>query len=309
MMKKLLALLMAAGMMLSVAACGSDAASSAASAAKSEAPAETAAVEENTAAPAENNDASAAETATGEGRTFTVGFDAEYPPYGYKDESGEYTGFDLELAQEVCDRNGWTLVKQPIDWDSKDMELNTGAIDCIWNGFTMTGREDDYTFSVPYVDNSIVFVVMNDSDIKSKEDLAGKVVVTQADSSALTALTNEEDNDENLALAASFADLQQVADYNTAFMNLESGAVDAIAVDIGVAQYQLASRGDTFRKLDEPLSTEQYGIGFKKGNEELRDQVQDTLFEMYKDGTFDEIAAKYSDYNLPDMVCLGNYVK
>jgi polar amino acid transport system substrate-binding protein len=308
-MKKLLALLMAAGMMLSVAACGSDAASSAASAAKSEAPAETAAVEETTAAPAENNDASAAETATGEGRTFTVGFDAEYPPYGYKDESGEYTGFDLELAQEVCDRNGWTLVKQPIDWDSKDMELNTGAIDCIWNGFTMTGREDDYTFSVPYVDNSIVFVVMNDSDIKSKEDLAGKVVVTQADSSALTALTNEEDNDENLALAASFADLQQVADYNTAFMNLESGAVDAIAVDIGVAQYQLASRGDTFRKLDEPLSTEQYAIGFKKGNEELRDQVQDTLFEMYKDGTFDEIAAKYSDYNLPDMVCLGNYVK
>lgn len=308
-MKKLLALLMAAGMMLSVAACGSTAASSAASAAKSEAPAETAAVEETTAAPAENNDASAAETATGEGRTFTVGFDAEYPPYGYKDESGEYTGFDLELAQEVCDRNGWTLVKQPIDWDSKDMELNTGAIDCIWNGFTMTGREDDYTFSVPYVDNSIVFVVMNDSDIKSKEDLAGKVVVTQADSSALTALTSEEDNDENLALAASFADLQQVADYNTAFMNLESGAVDAIAVDIGVAQYQLASRGDTFRKLDEPLSTEQYGIGFKKGNEELRDQVQDTLFEMYKDGTFDEIAAKYTDYNLPDMICLGDYVK
>ncbi len=308
-MKKLLALLMAAGMMLSVAACGSDAASSAASAAKSEAPAETAAVEETTAAPAENNDASAAETATGEGRTFTVGFDAEYPPYGYKDESGEYTGFDLELAQEVCDRNGWTLVKQPIDWDSKDMELNTGAIDCIWNGFTMTGREDDYTFSVPYVDNSIVFVVMNDSDIKSKEDLAGKVVVTQADSSALTALTSEEDNDENLALAASFADLQQVADYNTAFMNLESGAVDAIAVDIGVAQYQLASRGDTFRKLDEPLSTEQYGIGFKKGNEELKDQVQDTLFEMYKDGTFDEIAAKYTDYNLPDMICLGDYVK
>ena len=302
-MKKLLALLMAAGMMLSVAACGSDAASSAASAAKSETQ------EETTAAPAENQDASAAETAAGEGRTFTVGFDAEYPPYGYKDESGEYTGFDLELAQEVCDRNGWTLVKQPIDWDSKDMELNTGAIDCIWNGFTMTGREDDYTFSVPYVDNSIVFVVMNDSDIKTKEDLAGKVVVTQADSSALTALTSEEDNDENLALAASFADLQQVADYNTAFMNLESGAVDAIAVDIGVAQYQLASRGDTFRKLDEPLSTEQYGIGFKKGNEELRDEVQNTLFEMYKDGTFDQIAAKYADYNLPAMVCLGDYVK
>lgn len=239
---------------------------------------------------------------------FVVGFDADFPPYGYK-EGSEYKGFDLDLARAVCERRGWTFVANPINWDSKDMELNSGSIDCIWNGFTMTGREDDYTFSVPYVDNSIVFVVMNDSDIKTKEDLAGKVVVTQADSSALTALTSEEDNDENLALAASFADLQQVADYNTAFMNLESGAVDAIAVDIGVAQYQLASRGDTFRKLDEPLSTEQYGIGFKKGNDELKDQVQDTLFEMYKDGTFDEIAAKYSDYNLPDMVCLGEYVK
>jgi polar amino acid transport system substrate-binding protein len=217
-------------------------------------------------------------------------------------------GFDLDLAQEVCDRNGWTLVKQPIDWDAKDMELNSGSIDCIWNGFTMTGREDSYTFSVPYVDNSIVFVVMNDSDIQSAADLAGKIVVTQADSSALAALTDEEDNQENLDLAATFADLQQVADYNTAFLNLESGVVDAIAVDIGVAQYQLTSRGDTFRMLEEPLSTEQYGIGFKLGNEELRDAVQATLFEMYKDGTVDEIAAKYADYNLPDMLCLGNYV-
>lgn len=249
-------------------------------------------------------------TAEGEGTSsdrtqLIVGFDAEYPPYGYRDENGNYVGFDLDLAQEVCDRNGWELVKQPIDWNSKDMELNSGTIDCIWNGFTMTGREDEYTFSEPYVDNSIVFVVMNDSDIQTKDDLAGKIVVTQADSSALTALTNTEDNDENLALAASFASLEQVADYNTAFMELESGVVDAIAVDIGVAQYQLTSRGDTFRKLDEPLSTEQYAIGFKLGNTELRDQVQATLDEMVADGTFDEIAAKYSDYNLDQMVCLG----
>ena len=220
-------------------------------------------------------------------------------------EDGSYVGFDLDLAQEVCNRNGWELVKQPIDWNSKDMELNSGTIDCIWNGFTMTGREDEYTFSEPYVDNSIVFVVMNDSDIQTEADLAGKVVVTQADSSALAALTNTEDNDENLALAASFAALEQVADYNTAFMELESGVVDAIAVDIGVAQYQLTSRGDTFRQLEEPLSTEQYAIAFKLGNTELRDQVQATLDEMLEDGTFDEIVANYSDYNLDKMVCLG----
>ena len=72
-----------------------------------------------------------AESASGEKTTFTVGFDAEFPPYGYMDDNGDYTGFDLELAEEVCNRNGWTLVKQPIDWDAKDAELNSGTIDCI----------------------------------------------------------------------------------------------------------------------------------------------------------------------------------
>lgn len=234
-------------------------------------------------------------------KQFIVGFDAEYPPYGYKDDNGEYVGFDLDLAQEVCARNGWELVKQPIDWDSKDMELNSGSIDCIWNGFTMTGREDDYTWSKPYVDNSIVVVVKEGSGIEKKEDLAGKVVAVQADSSGLAALTDEEDNEENLKLAASFSDLQQVADYNTAFMNLEAGAVDAIVVDIGVADYQLESRTG-FVMLDDKIRTEQYAVGFKLGNEELRDQVQNTLDEMLKDGTFDDIAKKW---DLSDMVCLG----
>lgn len=234
-------------------------------------------------------------------KQFIVGFDAEYPPYGYKDDNGEYVGFDLDLAQEVCARNGWELVKQPIDWDSKDMELNSGSIDCIWNGFTMTGREDDYTWSKPYVDNSIVVVVKEGSGIEKKEDLAGKVVAVQADSSGLAALTDEEDNEENLKLAASFSDLQQVADYNTAFMNLEAGAVDAIVVDIGVADYQLESRTG-FAMLDDKIRIEQYAVGFKLGNEELRDQVQSTLDEMVKDGTFDDIAKKW---DLSDMVCLG----
>ena len=234
-------------------------------------------------------------------KQFIVGFDAEYPPYGYKDDNGEYVGFDLDLAQEVCARNGWELVKQPIDWDSKDMELNSGSIDCIWNGFTMTGREDDYTWSKPYVDNSIVVVVKEGAGIEKKEDLAGKVVAVQSDSSGLAALTDEEDNEENLKLAASFSDLQQVADYNTAFMNLEAGAVDAIVVDIGVADYQLESRTG-FVMLDDKIRTEQYAVGFKLGNEELRDQVQSTLDEMVKDGTFDDIAKKW---DLSDMVCLG----
>ena len=164
-----------------------------------------------------------------------VGFDAEYPPYGYKDETGEYTGFDLELAQAVCDIYGWELVKQPIDWDAKDMELNSGAIDCIWNGFTMTGREDDYTWSDAYVDNSIVVMVPADSEIQTLADLSGKTVVTQADSSALTALQTDRSD-----LAATFKSLEQTADYNTAVLNMNSGMVDAIAIDIGVAMYYVS---------------------------------------------------------------------
>ena len=235
-------------------------------------------------------------------KTFTVGFDAEFPPYGYQDDSGEYVGFDLSLAEEVCKRNGWTLVKQPIDWDSKDMELESGQIDCIWNGFTINGREDKYTWSVPYVDNSQVVVVSNDSDIKVLSDLSGKVVAVQADSSALAAFTGEDAEQENIELAESFADLQEVGDYNSAFMNLESGAVDAICMDIGVARYEIEARGDKFRLLDEHVSSEAYGVGFLLGNTALRDQVQNTLFEMLDDGTFANIAW---EWGLSENVCLS----
>lgn len=223
------------------------------------------------------------------GTVFTVGFDAEYPPYGYMDENGEYTGFDLELAQAVCDLEGWELVKKPINWDSKDMELNSGSIDCIWNGFTMNGREDAYTWSDPYMDNSQVFVVAADSGISTLADLAGKVVEVQTDSSAEAAL---KDNQE---LSSSFGTLQTVADYNMAFMDLEMGAVDAIAMDVIVAGYQIEQRadGDNYVILDETLAAEEYGIGFKKGNEELRDKVQAALEEMAADGTMAEISDKW----------------
>ena len=233
--------------------------------------------------------------------TFIVGFDAEFPPYGYKDDNGEYVGFDLDLAQEVCDRNGWTLKKQPIEWNSKDMELNSGSISCIWNGFTMNGREDDYTWTKPYVDNSQVVVVRKDSGITQLNDLSGKVVAVQADSSALAALTGEDASEENKALCETFKDLQQVGDYNSAFMNLESGAVNAICMDIGVANYEIESRGDKFMMLEDRLSSEEYGIGFKKGNTELRDKVQATLLDMLADGTFDEIAEKWG---LEESICL-----
>ena len=232
---------------------------------------------------------------------FVVCFDAAFPPYGYQDDSGEYVGFDLDLAQEVCSRNSWELVKMPIDWDSKDMELNSGTISCIWNGFTMNGREDDYTWSDPYVDNSQVFVVKSDSGITTFDDLSGKTVAVQTDSSAEAAL-NEEDN---AALKDSFKELLGVGEYNTAFLNLESNAVDAIAMDIGAAKYQLESRDGDFTILDQPLAAEQYAVGFKKGNTELKDKVQKTLDEMAEDGTVDKIAEKYADYGVTGAICIG----
>lgn len=234
--------------------------------------------------------------------TLIVGFDASFPPYGYKDDDGEYVGFDLELAQEVCDRNDWKLVKQPVDWDAKDMEIDSGTIDCIWNGFTMNGREDEYTWSDPYIDNKQVMVVATDSGINSFDDLSGKLVETQADSSALAALQGDQKK-----LADTFGSLTEIAEYNTAFMDLESGACDAIAMDIGVAYYQINSRKnpDDYKVLDEEISSEQYAVGFKLGNEELRDKVQATLDEMAEDGTVAKIAEKYEDFGVPGSLCIG----
>lgn len=243
---------------------------------------------------------SAAASNLADKKTFTVGFDAEFPPYGYMDENGEYTGFDLEMAQAVADLEGWELVKQPIDWDSKDMELSSGSIDCIWNGFTMDGREDAYTFSDPYIDNSQVWVVPADSGISTPADLAGKIVGVQKDSSALAAL----ESDENADLTNSFAKLTQYGDYNTAFMDLEAGGIDALALDVGVADYQLKNRGDAFVKLDDLLASEKYGIGFLKGNTELKDKVQEDIYTLYDEGKVTELADKY---NLGDFLCIEEY--
>lgn len=291
MMKKFAAMLLTGVMAISLAACGG---SSGASTSTDSAAAEPAA-EETAAAEAPAADAAA----TAEDTEFVVGFDAEYPPYGYLDEAtGDYTGFDLELAEELCKRRGWTLVKQPINWDNKDAEIDSGTIDCIWNGMTYTGREAAYTWSKPYVNNSIVIAVLADSDIQTAADLAGKVVIVQSDSSAETALKSEE----LAALTGTFADLQRNPSYNTCFTDMKSGAVDAVAVDIGVARYQMRNNPDAFRILEEPISTEQYAIAFKLGNEALRDQVQETYDEMLADGTVMKVAEKYADDNLPDML-------
>ncbi len=225
--------------------------------------------------------------------TLIVGFDSSYPPYGYVGDDGEYTGFDLELAQEVASRNDWEVQLEAIDWDAKDTLLDSGAINCIWNGFTMEGRESDYTFSDPYMLNAQVIVVRADSGIASFEDLAGKNVITQVDSAAYNVLAGEDAA--QAELAATFASLETIGEYNTAFMQLESGAVDAVACDLSIAAYQLATKPDAYVQLDEPLSEEHYAVGFKQGDDATAATVTETLQAMDEDGFVQELCDKYAD--------------
>ncbi len=226
------------------------------------------------------------------GNKLVVGFDNSYPPYGFMDENNQPTGFDLDLAQEVATRNGWDIQLEAIDWDAKDALLNQGTINCIWNGFTLEGREDNYTFSEPYMLNEQVVVVKKGSGISSLSDLAGKTVVTQADSAALDVLEGDQKE-----LAGTFKDLQTLPDYNNAFMQLESGMVDAVACDLSIAQYQIAAKPDAYQQL-EALSSEHYAVGFKKGDDALAQKVTDTLKEMYNDGTVAKLIEKYADYGM-----------
>ena len=287
MKKRLISIALASVMALSLAGCGGSAGGTTTEADTS-APADTtaqASSEDTTAA--DDTSTEAAKTAADAGGTLIVGFDQDFPPMGFIGNDGEFTGFDLELAQEGAKRLGLEYKPQPIAWDAKDMELEAGNIDCIWNGFTMTGREDDYAWTDAYMANTQVFVVAKDSGIASQADLAGKVVECQVDSSAEAALKEVPD------LTATFKDLLTTADYNTAFMDLEQGAVDAIAMDVIVAGYQIQQRNADFVILDDSLSAEEYGVGFKKDNTELRDKVQKTLEEMAADGTLKGISEKW----------------
>ena len=243
-----------------------------------------------------SNDKKDAAATSSDKTTLIVGFDQSYPPYGFVGNDGNFTGFDLDLAAEVASRNGWDIQLEPIDWDAKDTLLNSGAITCIWNGFTMEGRENDYTFSDPYMLNAQVVVVKKGSGIESLADLAGKNVITQTDSAAYDVLAGDEATKADLA--ATFASLETIGDYNTAFMQLESGAVDAVACDLSIAQYQMSAKPDAYVQLPEDLSSEHYAVGVKKGDTELADAITKTLKEMNEDGTIEKLCEKYAEYGL-----------
>lgn len=234
----------------------------------------------------------------GEGMVFKHGFDLDYPPYSHIDDAGNIGGFDVELCQAVCDYYGWKYEAVPFNWDAKDAELNAGSCDCIWSGFTINGREDDYCWSIAYSDNTQMILVPENSDIKTLSDLAGKVVGVQTATSAYDLLQDEEGQK---ALCDTFASLEVYETYTVAFTALQSGAIDAIAIDVTSGNF-LMSDTEGYKFLDEALGSEQYAIGFRKGDEALCNKVNEALQALVNDGTYAEIGEKYPD--IKDFLCL-----
>lgn len=268
-MKKLIALMLAMVMALSLVACGK---------------------------PAENDNSTNDNNTDGDAtatRTFVMGVDAEYPPFSYLGEDGQYTGFDVEVCKAVCDLLGWDLQVFGVNWDQKLVQLDAKECDCVWSGMTILDsmKEAGYVISAPYYDNTQVIMVKEGSDIKSSADLAGKVVAVQLGTSGEALLA---DGGDLADLAATFADLTTCDSFLKCFTELGGGAVDAVIVDKPVAvSYAESNKG--FTVLDEGLGAEQYGIAFRAGDEELCATVEDAVAQLVANGTYAEIAAKYPD--------------
>ncbi|MDF1495592.1 amino acid ABC transporter substrate-binding protein [Caproiciproducens sp. CPB-2] len=272
-MKKILSLLLAAGIALSCAACGGTAAGS-------------------------TGTASAADeswTKVEKAGKLVLGLDDAFPPMGYVDtKTGELVGFDIDLAKEACKRLNIELKTQPIDWDSKTAELNNGNIDCLWNGFSKTDeREKEFSLSIPYMKNEQIILVKTDSSYQGLESLAGKTIGVQSDSSAEVALNENEDFKKTLKSVV------QIDDYSKAVMELQNGTIDAISIDEVVARYYLTNNPNAYKVLqdkdgkDASLATEDYVVGFRKADSALTEKINGVLKEMAADGTMASISQKW----------------
>ncbi|MGI6546680.1 MAG: transporter substrate-binding domain-containing protein [Fastidiosipilaceae bacterium] len=219
-----------------------------------------------------------------------MGLDDSFPPMGFRDENNEITGFDVDLATEVCARLDLELELVPIDWSMKENELTAGNIDCLWNGYSFTEERDaTQTLSSPYMSNEQVLVVMKDSGLTSLDDLADKKLAIQEGSTAEQALDKAED------FKASLAQIVPFKENVTGFMDVEGGSTDVILLDSIVANYYIAQKDNSadFLILDEALASEDYVIGFRKGDVALKDKVENTLLEMKEDGKLAEISTKW----------------
>ena len=215
-----------------------------------------------------------------------LGLDASFPPMGFTDENNEIVGFDIDVAQEVCNRMGVELVKRPINWDTKEQDLNVGTIDCIWNGMSINAsRQEAMNLSDPYMKNEMIFVVPAGSSVKSMDDLSGKTIGVQSGSSAQEILEGWDKYSEITATP--------LEDNVEALRQMELGFSDAVFLDSVVANYFITSNNKDYVVLDGNLEAEEYAIGFRKGDQALRDKVQETLSAMKADGSLGEISTKW----------------
>lgn len=301
-MRKFAAILLAALMMVSAAACstgsGTSSAADAASTADGASSEETA---DNSEAESTTGDDSAAADDSWdkivEKGEIVLGMDDAFPPMGYTDTTtGEIIGFDVDVATEVFSRLGVELKLQPIEWSTKEMELDGGNVDLLWNGYSHTEeRAEKQTLSDAYMKNNQVILVKEDSSYQSLADLAGKSLGVQSDSSAESALESEEATE----FRESLGEIVPIDDYSKAILEIQNGLIEAIAIDEVVARFYLTNDPGAYRILEkedgtvESLAVEDYVIGFRKGDQALCDKVNETLKEMKADGTLAEISEKW----------------
>ncbi len=230
-------------------------------------------------------------------RTLRVGFDKSFPPFSYLGDEGDYVGFDIELAEEVCRRNRWLYQPVPMNWDEKDEKLNQGGIDCIWSCFSMTTREDSFAWSVPYFNNSITVLTAAGAGIYSLDGLVGKRVYVQTSSSqAAQMITTFK------TLTSTFSNLYMVDDVNLEILLLRKGEADACILDVAAAKYYVSEYPDELYILDKKLSDDQCAVAFRKDDEATAAQVSKTLCAMASDGSLLALGQKWG---LADSLCIS----
>jgi len=215
-----------------------------------------------------------------------VGFDSRFPPMSYVDENGFYTGFDIDMARAIADKLNIELVLKPMDWEYKDIKLDSGSIDCIISGFTMTDKRlEEYTWTTPYIQNKQVLVVLGDSDYRTIYDLYGAAIGVVYDTYTIYS---------DILFKNSLKDIKYNWNTVNLIQDLNAGLVEGIIFDSVLANYLIKNNNENIRIIHEfEATTEKYGIGFLLGNTELRDTVQKALNELYADGTLSKISENW----------------
>ncbi|WP_302442335.1 amino acid ABC transporter substrate-binding protein [Colibacter massiliensis] len=217
-----------------------------------------------------------------------IGFDDNFPPMGFRDDSGQIVGFDIDLAKEAGSRLGVPVEFKPIDWDSKEAALKSKQVDLLWNGLTITDeRKQQIAFSKPYMKNAQLLVVRADTDINDKAGLAGKVLGTQEGSSAVDALNKATE------FKSSLGNIRMYGDYVAALMDLEVGRIDGVLVDSVVGRYYMSKKPGQFKVVDQNMGDEEFGIGMRREDTLLKEKLDGVLKQLSEDGTMTKLSQKW----------------